>query len=142
MARQAPALFTAALSLLSCFQTSLVAAGPVTRRSDLIVKDYHRAPRGWTNAGPAPAEHLIHLTIGLSQSRFDELERHLYEGTNDGIDNGTARTDPHAQSRTRLTPDMANIFRRTKLMSWSSHRRTPLRLFMSGLKSTVLISTN
>ncbi|ETI25224.1 hypothetical protein G647_04597 [Cladophialophora carrionii CBS 160.54] len=72
-------MLAAALSLLSCFQPSLVAAGPVTRRSDLVVKDFHRAPRAWTNLGRAPTEHLIHLTIGLSQSRFDELERHLYE---------------------------------------------------------------
>ncbi|EXJ59953.1 hypothetical protein A1O7_04101 [Cladophialophora yegresii CBS 114405] len=72
-------MLAAALSLLSCFQPSLVAAGPVARRSDLVVKDFHRAPKAWTNLGPAPTEHLIHLTIGLSQNRFDELERHLYE---------------------------------------------------------------
>ncbi|OCT47745.1 Tripeptidyl-peptidase sed3 [Cladophialophora carrionii] len=76
---RAPTMLAAALSLLSCFQPSLVAAGPVTRRSDLVVKDFHRAPRAWTNLGRAPTEHLIHLTIGLSQSRFDELERRLYE---------------------------------------------------------------
>jgi tripeptidyl-peptidase-1 len=78
---QAPTMLAAALCLLSCFQPSLIAAGPVTRRSDLVVKDFHRAPRAWTHLGPAPTEHRIHLTIGLSQSRFDELERHLYEGT-------------------------------------------------------------
>ncbi|KIY02846.1 uncharacterized protein Z520_01311 [Fonsecaea multimorphosa CBS 102226] len=72
-------MLATALSLLSCFQAPLVAAGPVSRRSDLVVKDFHPAPRAWTNLGPAPGEHLIRLTIGLSQSRFDELERHLYE---------------------------------------------------------------
>jgi hypothetical protein len=77
---QAPKMLLASLSLLSCFQPSLVAAGPVTRRSDLVVKDYHPAPRAWRNAGPAPADHLISLTIGLTQGRFGELERHLYEG--------------------------------------------------------------
>ena len=77
---RAPTILIAALSLLSCFQAPLVGAGPVTRRSDFVVKDYHRVPRGWTNLGPAPTDHLIRLTIGLSQSRFDELERHLYEG--------------------------------------------------------------
>lgn len=76
---QTPTMFTAALSLLSCFQPSLVSAGPVVRRSDIAVKDFHPAPRAWANLGPAPAEHTIHLTIGLSQSRFKELERHLYE---------------------------------------------------------------
>ena len=76
--RNAP-VFTA-LALLACFQTSFVAAGPVTRRSDIVVKDYHRAPRAWANRGPAPTEHLMHLTIGITQTRFAELERHLYEG--------------------------------------------------------------
>ena len=70
--------FVAALSLLSC---SFVAAGPVTRRSDAFVKDFHKAPRYWLNLGPAPSDHTIHLTIGVSQGRFNELERHLYEGT-------------------------------------------------------------
>jgi len=77
---QTPAMLTAGLSLLNCFQSAFVAAGPLARRSNLAVKDYHPAPRAWSNLGPAPSEHLIHLTIGLSQSRFDELERHLYEG--------------------------------------------------------------
>ncbi|EXJ89839.1 hypothetical protein A1O3_02906 [Capronia epimyces CBS 606.96] len=72
-------MLTTALSLLSCFQASLVAAGPIIRLSDLSVKDYHPAPRGWMKQGRAPSTHLIHLTIGLSQGRFSELERHLYE---------------------------------------------------------------
>ncbi|KAJ9611744.1 hypothetical protein H2200_004928 [Cladophialophora chaetospira] len=76
---RAPTMIAAVLSLLSCMQPSFVAAGPVARRSDIIVKDYHKAPRFWSNLGPAPSEHLIHLTVGLSQGRFDELERHLYE---------------------------------------------------------------
>lgn len=36
-------------------------------------------PRGWQKVSAAPADHIIHLRIGLPQSRFDELERHLYE---------------------------------------------------------------
>ena len=68
----------ASLSLLSCFQTSL--ANPITRRTDYAVKDFHPAPRAWTNLGAAPSNHLISLSIGLSQGRFSELERHLYEG--------------------------------------------------------------
>ncbi|KIX00814.1 uncharacterized protein Z518_09879 [Rhinocladiella mackenziei CBS 650.93] len=69
-------MLAATLPLLA---SSFVAAGPVARRVDLVVKDHHPAPRAWSNLGPAPGEHLIHLTIGLSQSRFSELERHLYE---------------------------------------------------------------
>ena len=77
---QAPGMLATALSLLSCFPLSLVAASPVSRRTDLVVKDIHPAPRRWSNLGPAPAEHLMHLKIGLIQSHFSELERHLYEG--------------------------------------------------------------
>lgn len=77
---RASVIVAAALSLLSCFQSSLVAAGPVIHRSDLFVKDYHPAPRAWTKQERAPGTHWIHLTIGLSQSRFHELERNLYEG--------------------------------------------------------------
>ncbi|EKM79916.1 hypothetical protein AGABI1DRAFT_72616 [Agaricus bisporus var. burnettii JB137-S8] len=36
-------------------------------------------PRGWQRLSAAPADHIIHLRIGLPQSRFDELEKHLYE---------------------------------------------------------------
>jgi tripeptidyl-peptidase-1 len=28
----------------------------------------------------APGDHMLHMQIGLKQERFDELERHLYEG--------------------------------------------------------------
>ncbi|KAK5220497.1 hypothetical protein LTR72_007119 [Exophiala xenobiotica] len=75
---QSATMLGAVLSLLACFP-SFATAGPVTRSSDLAVKDYHPAPRAWSNLGPAPSDHLIHLTIGLSQSRFHELERHLNE---------------------------------------------------------------
>ncbi|KIW11375.1 hypothetical protein PV08_10675 [Exophiala spinifera] len=73
-----PVGLTTALSLWACF-SSLATAGPVVRRSDLAIKDYHPAPRAWSNIGPAPEDHLIHLKIGLSQGRFNELERHLHE---------------------------------------------------------------
>lgn len=78
LARVSTAL-VASLSLLTCFQPSL--ANPIARRTDFAVKDFHPAPRTWTNLGAAPSDHLISLSIGLSQSRFPELERHLYEGT-------------------------------------------------------------
>jgi len=48
--------------------------------SQYVVKDTHHVPSQWTRVGPAPAEHLIKLQIGLKQSQFSELERHLYEG--------------------------------------------------------------
>ncbi|KAJ9646887.1 hypothetical protein H2204_000579 [Knufia peltigerae] len=73
-----PTMLTTALSLWACF-SQLATAGPIVRRSDLAVKDFHPAPKTWSNLGPAPEDHLIHLKIGLSQSRFSELERHLHE---------------------------------------------------------------
>ena len=44
------------------------------------VKDSHPVPSKWRRAGLAPGEHTLDLEIALKQSRFDELERHLYEG--------------------------------------------------------------
>lgn len=44
-----------------------------------VVKDSHPAPRGWRNVGRAPADHVLNLRIGLTQSNFVALERQLYE---------------------------------------------------------------
>ena len=38
-------------------------------------------PRGWSNIGAAPPDHIINVQIGLAQDKVQELERHLYEGT-------------------------------------------------------------
>jgi len=55
--------------------------GAETRlHSQYAVKDRHYVPKQWSRIGPAPADHLIRLQIGLKQSQFSELERHLYEG--------------------------------------------------------------
>jgi tripeptidyl-peptidase-1 len=64
---------------------ALVAAGttlgsPLAMRSPYAVKDTHNVPRKWSNIGPAPSSHILNLQIGLKQSQFSELERHLYEG--------------------------------------------------------------
>jgi hypothetical protein len=72
------AIATLVAALASCFMPAI--ASPVARRSDLVVKDYHPAPPAWANIGAPPAEHMLRLSIGLTQSRFSELERHLYEG--------------------------------------------------------------
>lgn len=47
--------------------------------SDYAVKDAHHIPRSFSWVGPAPKHHVVNLRIGLKQSKFDELERHLYE---------------------------------------------------------------
>jgi len=53
---------------------------PIQSRTGYAVKGAHPAPRQWTKLGRAPREQMLHLQIGVKQSQFDELERHLYEG--------------------------------------------------------------
>ena len=50
-------------------------------REGYVVKDRHHVPRQWRRIGEAPRGHLIQLQIGLRQRSFEELERHLFEGT-------------------------------------------------------------
>ena len=69
---------SAVLALLAA--TSATVGSPVSVRSPYVVKDTHHVPQRWTKVGAAPSAHIIHLQIGLKQSQFDELERHLYEG--------------------------------------------------------------
>lgn len=66
------------LALLAA--AGIAAASPLHDRSTYAVKDSHHVPRQWKQVGAAPASHVIHLQIGLKQSQFGELERHLYEG--------------------------------------------------------------
>ena len=59
------------------------ASGLVAKRfpsSSYQLKEHHYAPRAWVRVGAAPSNHIISLRIGLAQSRFDELEKNLYEG--------------------------------------------------------------
>lgn len=71
--------FTALLSIAAAAQAAL--ATPIRARSPYAVKETHYVPRQWSKRGRAPESHVLHLHIGLKQSQFDELERHLYEGT-------------------------------------------------------------
>ena len=50
-----------------------------TFASDYLVKDYHKAPIGWTNIGRASPTSLLSLKIGLAQGNFSQLEQQLYE---------------------------------------------------------------
>ncbi|RWA11315.1 hypothetical protein EKO27_g3791 [Xylaria grammica] len=66
------------------FSAALVAAAQVVlatpvARSSYSVKDTHNVPRGWTKVARAPADHVMDLQIGLTQSNFEELEKQLYE---------------------------------------------------------------
>ncbi|KAI1324359.1 tripeptidyl-peptidase 1 precursor [Xylariaceae sp. FL0255] len=67
------------ITLLSAaLLAAAVSAKPVAR-SAYALKDSHPVPRRWTKVARAPADHIMHLQIGLKQSNFAELERHLYE---------------------------------------------------------------
>jgi tripeptidyl-peptidase I len=70
---------------LSIFLSVAVAAQtilgtPIRARTHYSVKETHPIARGWSQAGRAPGNHMLHLQIGLKQGNFDELERHWYEG--------------------------------------------------------------
>jgi hypothetical protein len=69
------------LLLTASAGASAVSGSILRTRSPYVVKERHNVPNRWRDIGPPSPEHLIHLQIGLTQSNFDELERHLYEGT-------------------------------------------------------------
>lgn len=68
------------ISLLAFALASEAFASPVKSRTAYTVKETHFVPQKWQQVGKAPGDHVLHLNIGLKQSSFDELERHLYEG--------------------------------------------------------------
>lgn len=57
-----------------------VLSSPLQKRAGYAVKETHFVPQKWSKVGKAAEDFTIHLNIGLKQSNFDELERHLYEG--------------------------------------------------------------
>lgn len=64
----------------------LLAAGaavgsPLKDRSEYKLKDSHHVPKSWKAIAAAPGRHTIRLEIALKQGQFDELDRHLMEGT-------------------------------------------------------------
>ncbi|XDG00477.1 hypothetical protein ABKA04_000092 [Annulohypoxylon sp. FPYF3050] len=69
--------FTIVFSALLAVQGAF--ASPVGSRTPYRVKDSHHVPRAWRRVRRAPADHMIDLQIGVKQSNFAELERHLYE---------------------------------------------------------------
>lgn len=71
-------IHSVSFALLAASTTIL--SSPLRSRTEYTVKDTHNVPSKWSEVGPAPAHTLLHLQIGLKQSQFDELERHLYEG--------------------------------------------------------------
>jgi hypothetical protein len=44
------------------------------------VKEVHHPLQEWTRMKDAPKDEMLLLRIGLKMDRWEELERHLYEG--------------------------------------------------------------
>lgn len=85
-------------------------AKPIAR-SPYVVKETHHVPPEWTKQERSHGQKTIQLQIGLKQGRFDELDRHLQEGTlpaEQGIIFKRKYADP-VQYLTQITSDMANI---------------------------------
>lgn len=57
-----------------------VLGSPIQARTAYALKETHNVPYSWRQLERAPREQMLHLKIGVKQSKFDELERHLYEG--------------------------------------------------------------
>lgn len=68
------------LSIASAVEASPWRASPLRSRTPYAVKDTHHVPKQWSKISSAPKDHILNLQIALKQSKFDELERHLYEG--------------------------------------------------------------
>jgi tripeptidyl-peptidase-1 len=71
---------------LTALFAAFALASPLRIRSPYAVKETHEVPPKWKVVDDAPANHVIKLQIGLKQSQFDELERHLYEGISSRCD--------------------------------------------------------
>jgi hypothetical protein len=102
------------LLLYVAIAAQAVVASPLRARSPYAVKETHSVPRTWTPVSRAPGDHMLHMQIGLKQDRFDELERHLYEGEYTSAPAFRVNWEEEAypvcdQSRTQGTPAMASI---------------------------------
>jgi tripeptidyl-peptidase I len=73
-------MFVLSALLSATIGIQAVFSSPIRARTPYRVKETHFVPRKWTQRSRAPGSHMIHMQIGLKQSQFDELERHLYEG--------------------------------------------------------------
>jgi tripeptidyl-peptidase-1 len=67
--------------LLAAFAASDALASPIQARSPYVVKETHFVPKEWTKLERAHGGKTIQLQIGLKQGKFEELDRHLHEGT-------------------------------------------------------------
>ncbi|KAK7957178.1 uncharacterized protein PG986_006400 [Apiospora aurea] len=68
-----------AVAFLALLAPTAVVSSPIKARTPYQVKETHHAPRGWKRVERASADQVMNIQIGLKQSNFEELERHLYE---------------------------------------------------------------
>lgn len=70
------------IGVVLLIQVLAIVASPIDslRPYKYAVKDRHLAPVGWSVITLAPQDHLLHISIGLKQDRFHELEKILYQG--------------------------------------------------------------
>lgn len=73
-------LFSRASVLVFAASFTSVCCSPIQSRPTYAVKDSHHVPRKWSRVSEAPPNSIVKLEIALKQSRFEELEKHLYEG--------------------------------------------------------------
>lgn len=52
---------------------------PIQSRTPHSIKGAHPVPRQWKRVARAPRDQMLSVQIGVKQSQFAELERHLYE---------------------------------------------------------------
>ncbi|KAI4131479.1 MAG: hypothetical protein LQ338_001221 [Usnochroma carphineum] len=72
-------LFSRASVLVFAASFTSVCCSPIQSRPTYAVKDSHHVPRKWSRVSEAPPNSIVKLEIALKQSRFEELEKHLYE---------------------------------------------------------------
>jgi tripeptidyl-peptidase-1 len=77
-------------SVLVAALSARVLATPIAR-SPYVVKETHYVPQEWSKQDRSHGGKTIQLQIGLKQGRFDELDRHLYEG-NRSLHSDTVQT--------------------------------------------------
>lgn len=73
-------MFVTTIFLAVFAATRVVFSTPIQPRPRYSIKESHRAPQKWTRLGRAPRSRMLSLQIGVKQSQFETLERHLYEG--------------------------------------------------------------
>ena len=57
-----------------------VLGSPLQSQSAYAVKDSFAVPKTVSKVGPAHADQILNLQIGLKQANFDKLEQQLYDG--------------------------------------------------------------